>query len=154
MKKTLLLMLMAAFSLQASAQSNHEKTLKLLKLMGFERNLAAIADNMTAVFNQTVSKSDPEKAKQLSTMISNELKYLAPKLIADMVPIYEKHFTAQELQKYISFYSSPEGMKMINSAPILQKEMMATMMTKYIPEMQKRIATKLQQNANKKRRSI
>lgn len=108
---------------------------------------------MTVMLNQSFAKSDPKKAQAMSAIISDELKYLAPKLIADMVPIYEKHFTAQEIQKYTDFYLTPEGQKLINSAPILQQEMMATTMTKYMPEMKKRIAAKMQLLANKKRRS-
>ncbi|MES2807745.1 MAG: DUF2059 domain-containing protein [Bacteroidota bacterium] len=149
MKKILLIALLAMFGLNASAQNAHENTLKLFKLMGIEKNADAMAQNMQTMFSQTMAKSDPKKAKEMAAFIASEMKILTPKLVADMVPIYEKHFTAAELQKYIDFYSTPAGQKLINSAPLLQKEMMGGMMTKYIPEMQKRIAAKMQETKKK-----
>ncbi|MFD2147629.1 DUF2059 domain-containing protein [Mucilaginibacter antarcticus] len=149
MKKTLLIVLLAGLGLNASAQTSHANTLKLFKLMGTEKNANAMADNMKAMFSQTMAKADPKRAQEMSAIMASEIKTLAPKLIADMVPIYEKHFTARELQKYIDFYSTPEGQKMVNLGPVLQKEMMSSMMTKYIPEMQKRMAAKMLETKKK-----
>jgi hypothetical protein len=149
MKKTLLIAFLAAFSLCASAQTSHQNTLKLFKVMGVEKNMNAMAENMKVIMGQSFAKSDPKKAQEMSAIISSEMKILAPKMLADMVPIYEKYFTAAELQAYINFYSTPAGQKMVDLQPLLTKEMMGNMMTKYMPEMQKRITAKMQETKKK-----
>lgn len=152
MKRSLFIILLTALTISVSAQNPHEKTLKLFKLMGTEKSMDAMSGNMTAMFSQspTMFGGDQKKLKELAAFSQNELKKLTPKIMADMVPIYEKHFTQQEIQKYIDFYSTPEGKKLANSAPILQKEMMVNMMTKYMPQLKSTLTAKMQELRSKK----
>jgi hypothetical protein len=152
MKKSLFIILLAALSMNVSAQNSHNKTLKLFKLMGTEKAMDAMSGNMTAMFSQspTMFGGDQKKVKELASFSQNEIKKLMPKIIADMVPVYERYFTQQEIQKYIDFYSTPEGKKLANSAPILQKEMMSNMMTKYMPQLRSNLTAKMEELRNKK----
>lgn len=151
MKRSLFIILLAALTINVAAQNPHEKTLKLFKLMGTEKSMDAMSGNMMAMFSQSkIFEGDQKKQKELAAFSQNELKKLTPKIMADMVPIYEKHFTQQEIQKYIDFYSTPEGKKLANSAPILQKEGLTNMMTKYMPQIQKNLIAKMHEIRSKK----
>ncbi|MGF7079906.1 DUF2059 domain-containing protein [Mucilaginibacter sp. UYCu711] len=153
MKRSLFIILLAAITLNVSAQKSHEKTLKLFKLMGTEQAMDAMSGNMTAIFSQspTMFGGDQKKQKELAAFSQNEIKKLMPQILADMVPVYEKHFTQQEIQKYIDFYSTPEGKKLANSAPVLQKEMITNMMTKYMPQLRSNLTAKMQELNSKRK---
>jgi len=76
-----------------------------------------------------------------------ETKALSKKLInEDMVTIYDKYFTESEIQKFIDFYLSPEGKKLIEATPNMQNEIMAIMATKYMPELTTKFKNKLEES--------
>ena len=43
-------------------------------------------------------------------------------LIEQLIPLYDKHFTAEELQAYVEFYSSPAGKKLVMTIPQIMTE--------------------------------
>lgn len=150
MKKSLLIILLAALALNVSAQNPHDKTLKLFKLMEIDKSMNEMSGSMMAVFSQSkMFAGDQKKQKELVIFSQSELRKLIPQITADMVPIYERYFTQQEIQKYIDFYSTPEGKKLAGSAPIIQKQMLTNMMTKYMPQLQKKLASKMQELRSK-----
>ncbi|MDQ6647276.1 MAG: DUF2059 domain-containing protein [Pseudomonadota bacterium] len=46
----------------------------------------------------------------------------SPQLLARMVPIYQKHFTAAEVTGLLKFYRSPLGQKVITQMPVTMAE--------------------------------
>jgi hypothetical protein len=78
--------------------------------MGSDKNMQAISANIASMFSQSSTKlsADPRKQKEYLVFLQSEMTRLQPLITADMVPLYEKYFTQQEIQKYIDFYSTPE----------------------------------------------
>ena len=75
----------------------------------------------------------------MKSMMQN-LKVMMKKMIdEDMVSLYYKYFTQNDINAYITFYKSPSGQKFLKVTPDLQKDLMNVMMTKYMPEIQKSI---------------
>jgi len=151
MKKTVLLIFLAlAIISKVSAQASHEKTLKLFEVMELDKTLNAMSDNMTGMFSKLPGMPKDDKVtKEYMDYVSSEVRLFSSRMITAMVPIYEGYFTQAEIQKYIDFYSTPEGKKLIESAPILQKQLMNTVMAKEMPAMQEKFRKKIEE-LNKK----
>jgi uncharacterized protein len=76
----------------------------------------------------------------------DETKALVKKMInEDVVQIYDKYFTDKEIQKYLDFYKTPEGKKMLDMTPAIQTDLMTVMMNKYMPELQEKFKKKLEE---------
>jgi hypothetical protein len=55
----------------------------------------------------------------------------------DLVDIYDKHFTLQEIKDFTNFYKSKSGQQLLNKTPEITQELMMIMQSKYLPGMQK-----------------
>lgn len=55
----------------------------------------------------------------------------------DMVEIYDRYFTATEIEAFCTFYQSPAGKKLIDRTPAVSQEVMKQSMTKYQPQLMK-----------------
>ena len=55
------------------------------------------------------------QATQAVTSVVAEYKNKRPELVDQIARIYALHFTADELQQYVTFYSSPAGQKLAGS---------------------------------------
>ncbi len=96
----------------------------------------SMVKNMATIFNDTtytnhgidVSKMIQrftEKSMQKSK--ENALKFLNE----DMVDIYDKYFTIEEIDDFTNFYKSKSGQKMLTQMPDITKDIMNVMTTKY-----------------------
>lgn len=82
-----------------------------------------------------------ELMSQMSGMLLAQLKTMAPgvpesewtkyeakldgkNIIALSVPVYAKHFTPEEIDELIKFYSTPVGQKTISTMPVVIRESM------------------------------
>ena len=55
----------------------------------------------------------------------------------DMVDIYDKYFTLQEIKDFTNFYKSKSGQQLLNKSTEITKDLMMIMTSKYLPDMQK-----------------
>ena len=125
-----LLMLMQVQTSRAEGISKEFRSdiMKLLKMTGAE----AIGLQMSAaVSNQMIDsllKEDPEIPPKAVAAIKEEINQTyadeMPKLIAEIVPIYARHYTHEEIKGLIAFYSTPLGEKSIKEMPALLNECM------------------------------
>jgi hypothetical protein len=67
-------------------------------------------------------------------------------LISDMIPVYQKYLTREDLQGVIAFYSSPVGQRLLDKTPAMtteamkiSMERMEKMMPEIMAKMQKRM---------------
>jgi len=99
---------------------------------------------------QNNAKKDSIQAEYLS-YVKSETKAFSKKLInEDMVNIYDKYFTEQDILKYIDFYNSPEGKKFIEQSPNIQKDLMTNIINNYLPDLKNKFRNKLDElNKNK-----
>jgi hypothetical protein len=87
-----------------------------------------------SMFSDSMYQTFFDKATQ---SLMKEGKEAAKKLLAiDMVEIYDKYFTQQEINDFIAFYKSFSGHDLIKKLPDIQKEIFQAMTEKYSPGMQ------------------
>ncbi|WP_243374885.1 DUF2059 domain-containing protein [Geotalea sp. SG265] len=101
---------------------------RLLKMTGAE----ALGLQMgAAVSNQMVDsllKQEPDVPPKAVEAVKDEIRLVfaeeMPKLMMEIVPIYARHFTHEEIKGLIAFYSTPLGKKSIAAMPAVMQECM------------------------------
>ena len=80
-------------------------------------------DSMMDIFTKlvaTLSKKDQARVKDV---------IVADKLIEAITPVYDRHFSKEELKELITFYSSPAGKKIVKLMPtVLEESLEAALM--------------------------
>lgn len=152
MKKLFLLSILAfAFTMNVIAQDKIADIKRLLEVMNSEQMSETMLDSMTPLLKQQVGekiKENSAKEKFDSTMdaMMDEVKELSNKLVnVELVNIYDKHFTHEEIKDLIKFYESPTGKKILEKSPEITKELMNSMMTRYMPEFQNNLSRRLEE---------
>ncbi len=59
--------------------------------------------------------------------------YNVDQMIADMIPIYQRHFTRDAIKSLTEFYGTPSGQRMLAVQPVIMKEYMPIVM-KHVQE--------------------
>jgi hypothetical protein len=54
--------------------------------------------------------------------------YNVDSMIADMIPIYQRHFTKDDIKSLAAFYSTPSAQRMLAIQPVIMKEYMPVVM--------------------------
>ena len=80
-----------------------------------------------------VEKELPQAAKAVADTM-NDPK-LMDELMAEMTPLYTKHFSADELRAMTAFYRSPVGVKVMQSMPQIMGESMQISQRVVMPRM-------------------
>jgi len=99
-------------------------------------------DSTAKVHSNEMMNSIMQTAKEISKKLINE----------DMVVLYDKYFTQNEIKDFITFYKSPSGQKFIKVTPDIQKDLMMVMMQKYISEMQKAVKDRIEEKMKSDRK--
>jgi len=113
----------------------------------------SMVNNMTKIFNDTVYTNhgiDPSViAQKLMKKSLQKSKENALKLLnGDMVDIYDKYFTIEEIDDFSNFYKSKSGQKLLNQMPNITKDIMAVMSTKYQADFQQSFMKDIQEMTN------
>lgn len=153
MRDLLLIILSVIFSMSTFAQDKGSDIKYLLKLTSSEQVSEAMMNSMLPVMKKQFSekiKNSADKEKFAGIMenimveVVNEVKELSNKLVnVEMVNIYDKHFTHEEIKDLITFYESPAGKKILERSPEITSELMNIMMNKYMPDFQTSLNSKL-----------
>jgi hypothetical protein len=93
---------------------------KFVQIYGVKENMQTNFDQMTATL-----KPDQAEAFRQSVKVDE--------IVDLLLPIYDKHFSADDLRAYIRFYSSAEGRKLVQTLPLLMKDSVDISM-KYLDE--------------------
>lgn len=124
---------------------------RLFEIMDSEKMVNTIMDSMIPMLKQQASsqiqgENAKERFDKYMDFVFTETKALTKKLMdVEMVQIYDKYFTEQDIKDLIKFYESPVGKKMLAISPELSKELMNAMMTKYLPEFQEKMIKKMEE---------
>ena len=152
MKKLFFISLLSiTFALGTVAQDKVSDLKNLFELMNSEKMIDDMMNNMLPMLTQQASveiqsDDDKEKFEKYMEFVMLEAKNLSKKVVnEEMVKIYDKHFTHEEIKDMIKFYKSPTGKKMLEKTPEMTSEMMNSMMTKYMPEFQENLKSKLEE---------
>jgi len=100
----------------------------MLKITG----AAKLADQIGAtILNQMMQDLDnrPNTPPQAIQIVKDaaiyEFKQSIPVLMKTLIPLYDRHFTHQEIKDVIAFYKTPTGQKVIRILPVIAQESMA-----------------------------
>jgi hypothetical protein len=104
----------------ATPPNKKELILKFIDAFGTRRALEA---NFAAMLEQMPA----EQAEKFRKAVKID------EIIERLIPLYDKHFTVEELQACIDFYTSSNGAKLIAIVPVLMEESMG-ISAKYLEE--------------------
>jgi uncharacterized protein len=109
----------------------------------FSSMLPAMLNQMQGQIKDSASRA---RSKEMMNSTMQTVKEITKKLRNDdIVIIYDKYFSQEEINDFIKFYKSPSGQKFIKVTPDIQKELMTIMMQKYLPEIQKSMKAKMEE---------
>jgi uncharacterized protein len=112
---------------QAAAEKRQDIR-RLLQLNGsgqagvqvFEQMLPNMSELFRAMFD-TMPAQTRERAVRIMEEEGRK-GFTAERMVEELVPIYDKYFTAEEIKSLIAFYESPVGKKLVASQPSIITE--------------------------------
>jgi hypothetical protein len=151
--RRLLLPAMLLFALASQGQIRNsikrEKIKNLFALMHqdslvvktLDAMTSSMVKNMSTIFSDTTYTNhgvDVSKIMQKLTERSvKKSKENALRLLhEDMVDIYDKYFTLEEIEDFTTFYKSKAGQKLVNQMPNISKDVMSIVSIKYQKDLQ------------------
>jgi hypothetical protein len=87
---------------------------------------------------QRLMEKSMKKSKENALKLLNE----------DMVDIYDKYFTIQEIDDFTNFYKSKSGQKLLKQTPDITKDVMAIMSAKYQKDFQQSLIKDVEEITN------
>jgi len=158
MKKTTLLVIfcITAFTFSFS-QTKQAAINELIHVMKNDSMMNKMIDGMIpAMTNQLFSELKDSTAKarsaEMMKIAMETAKELAPKMNVLMSSYYEKYFTENEINDFLTFYKSPTGQKSISVMPQMMNDMMGEMMKNYIPEMKNTMKVRMDEYIKKEKK--
>ena len=145
MKKSYLIAaILISVSLFAQAQPKKESIKVLFELMQqdslINKTFAAITSSLVSNMTGQLDSSYRDRMARVMEKSMEASKQVAKRMInEDMIDIYDKYFTQEEIDDFISFYKSKSGQKMISRIPDIQKDIMTIMSQKYTSSLQQEI---------------
>jgi uncharacterized protein len=142
----LLVALLFALTTQGYSQNSTKKEkIKTLFALMYQDSLmiktidamtTSMVKNMATIFNDTTyTKMGIDISKMTQKLMEKSMqksKENALKLLnGDMVDIYDKYFTIEEIDDFSIFYKSKSGQKILTQMPDITKDIMSIMATKY-----------------------
>src|SRR6266446_6301493 len=122
-------------------RSKRDDIKRLFALMGMENSLKSL---MPRVIDQ-LRPAMPQVSDELWHEF--EKQFSAAELVEVCVPIYDKHFSHEEIKALLQFYDKPLGRKMITTAPLVSLELMGAA-NRWGKELAARIAKQLSAQAS------
>ena len=104
--------------------AKHQDTEKLMELVGTRRILRDLFDQDIDAQIAAMRHARPDVPEQFWQDFTVEFKRQASpdELMNAILPIYDKHFSHQEIRQLIAFYESPLGRKISTTLPEIQRE--------------------------------
>jgi len=107
----------------------------------FKSMIPMMLGQMPNQVKDSSSRAQSEKMMNSTMLIVKDV--MKKMMDEDMVTVYDKYFTQSEINDCIRFYKSSTGQKFVNTTPAIQKELIALMMKKYMPEIQKALKVQI-----------
>lgn len=137
-RTTFLLFLCISLITTGFSQTKKESIKELFVLMKQDSTMQKMFESMPAMISaqtpQLKDSSGIAKSKEMMKKSMEIVKTMFPKIQEDMIEYYDKYFTQDEINDFISFYKSASGQKMLNTTPLIMKEMMLSFQGKYMKE--------------------
>ncbi|MBL8013622.1 MAG: DUF2059 domain-containing protein [Candidatus Omnitrophica bacterium] len=91
------------------SKSKKDAVKKFVEILG-------VKELMAKNFEQMLDNMHPNYRAQMRKVLNVD------EIVDNLLPLYDKHFTQDELDYYIAFYSSPSGKKLQATIPLIMKE--------------------------------
>ncbi len=144
MKKLALLCLVCCLSTVLYSQtSKKEKIRNLMDVTGSGKMGAQVVQALIPSFQQ----AHPDVPQQFWDNFAKGLK--VEDLIEQIVPIYDKYYTEEDIDQIIAFYNSPVGKRMISTLPMVMQESMAAGQA-WGKQLAEKVAQELKENGYEK----
>lgn len=107
-----------------AVSSKHADTEKLMELVGTRDILRELFDQDIDAQIEAMRRARPDVSDEFWEEFTAEFKRQASpdELMKAILPIYDKHFSHQEIRQLIAFYESPLGRKISTTLPEIQRE--------------------------------
>jgi hypothetical protein len=119
---------------------------QLLEMTGALEIGKQMSDAVVAQMSQAIMASHPDLPPKIFDILNEEVSGLIgenlPNFVALVTPVYDKHYTDEEIKGLIRFYQTDLGKKTIQVLPVLMQESMMIGQQwgqALAPEIQKRI---------------
>ena len=131
LQRTLALVLVAFLPCVALAQDAGKRAQikELMRATGASKIGVQFAAAISQELGRTLRKARPDIPERVFGVLQQEMLQLfeerieAPGGLMDrVVPIYEKHFTSDELSQMLAFYRTPAGRKAVETLPAIMSE--------------------------------
>lgn len=123
--KRLVLVLATAVALTVSfvpaqaADEKHEEIVKMLKITGVEKMMTQMVSQMVSTFKSKETGVPDAFWTKLEASLD------AKGMIEKLIPVYDKHYSLEDLKAVNAFYSTPAGQHLLASMPEVMQESMA-----------------------------
>jgi len=164
----------AAPDIPADRQPTKEQLAKLFEVMRIREQTASVMQVIPTMIEQQIRQQEkeatanlpesrkitPEQQAALDRVINRYLEkamtvYSVDEMLDDMAAIYQRHFTREDVDVYIAFYSTPAGKHLLQMTPVIMQEYMPVVMQRVqerskdlTAEMSKEIRDVLQSGAS------
>lgn len=116
----IVLLLVCSYAAVAHAEGAPEKRKeieKMLRLTGTDKLVTQVVNQMIDSFKQQMPASDEFWRKF-------QQKFDVHQLIEQIIPVYDKYYTIEDLKAINAFYETPAGQKVITTVPQITRECM------------------------------
>ena len=114
-------LLVASFVVKAQTEPSDADIIKMQQVNGSAGSISAMYPQIVAQLKSAKpGVTDEQWAAVKKEVFDIELAELSKQLI----PIYKKHFTQEEVKAIIAFYESPTGKKLAEQTPLITVESM------------------------------
>jgi hypothetical protein len=149
----LIAVLLLFSTVKSFSQSKNDSIRALFKAMKQDSIMGvtskSMANSIIMMQQQMNSKNHPEakgpSPEIINYTIAKSAEMMKQFINEDMVEIYNKNFTQNEINDFILFYKSESGQKFISVSPKIQNEVMLVYVQKYMPVLKREMESKFQE---------
>lgn len=154
-----------AQQMDADAPASKEDVQKYLEIMHSREMIAKMTDAMLGPMHQMMheqflkdrAKLPPDFESRITKEMDDFLRtFPFDEMLQAMVPVYQKHFTKNDMDNLVAFYSTPTGQKLIQELPAISAESMQTMLPlvqRHVEVLQSRIQQQVAQMIKESQRA-
>ena len=146
MKKIFFLFTLLSIVYVPGFSQTKEKDLeKLFELMNLDKLIESMMQGMMPVMEKIDADLSSEMYDKYMKVTMEEAKNFTKKILdKEMLPLYDRNFTHEEIKDLVAFFSSSTGQKMLEKAPVLSAELGQIIADKYLQEFEEDLLKKLE----------
>jgi uncharacterized protein len=126
-------------------QPSKEQLMKMIEVMHLREQMQGMMKMMPQLVQQQLQQQQNQLNAKYGTQLTPDQQaalqklmekymtqamnvYTVDEMIADVIPVYQRHFTKDDVNSLIAFYSTAAGQHMLSMTPVIMKEYMPVVM--------------------------